>query len=543
MRPLVYLLALAALPCVLFALISNEVSKLTPADGATGDAFGWSMALDGTTLVVGAKLSDSDEPHSGAAYVFDMTGGNLVTKLVPIGGNVGDEFGHAVAVSGNLVAVGSPYDQPLGPDSGSAYVYDAVTGAQLHKLLPDLNQSGDLLGISVAIHGSTVLVGASQWGNGGPGVAFLFDANSGLQKMKLQATDGAAGDNFGHALAMNGTRAVIGAFTDDDLGEDTGSAYVFDTVTGAQLAKLSPADATPFGLFGLSVAVNDTLALIGSDGPGLHSASGSAYLFDLGSGAQVGKLLHSGGSSSDFFGSSVGLSADRAIVGAPGDGTNGLFAGAAYRFALPSLAQLDKLLPSDGSQFDTFGVSVAIGPSTTVVGASRDDDNGAESGSIYLFGDPGSGTNSGAPFCFGDGTGAACPCAAFGNPGQGCRNTSGQGAVLVASGEGSFSNDTLQLAIQGVPGAKAGLVLRGDNQVSNPIGDGILCTSGGSLRSQIQVTVAGETVFSDFQGSPFGSVANSGTATHFQFWYRDSTNPCSGLGFNFTNGWTITYLP
>ena len=156
----------------------------------------------------------------------------------------------------------------------------------------------------------------------------------------------------------------------------------------------------------------------------------------------------------------------------------------------------------------------------------------------------GSPTNPGTPYCFGDGTGANCPCSAFGAAGQGCANTFGIGATLTAAGTASFSNDTLTLSIDGVPGAKPGLILRGDNQVSNPAGDGILCASGNSQRSQVQITTgAGSTTFSDFHGSPFGSVANMGSVTNFQFWYRDPANPCSGAGFNFTNGWALMYQP
>jgi hypothetical protein len=149
----------------------------------------------------------------------------------------------------------------------------------------------------------------------------------------------------------------------------------------------------------------------------------------------------------------------------------------------------------------------------------------------------------GVPYCFGDGSGISCPCSALGSAGEGCLNTSGAGALLSASGSASLSSDTFALNISGVPGAKPGLVLRGNNQVAVPAGDGILCTTGGSQRSHVQTTVAGATTFTDFNGAPFGSVANAGVATQFQFWYRDPSNQCSGAGFNFSNGWSVTYQP
>ncbi len=151
--------------------------------------------------------------------------------------------------------------------------------------------------------------------------------------------------------------------------------------------------------------------------------------------------------------------------------------------------------------------------------------------------------NSGSAYCFGDGSGAGCPCGNVGGPGEGCSNSGGVGATLTGSGDGSFSNDTFQMDVAGVPGAKPGLIIRGNNQIANLAGDGLLCTGGGSMRSQVQITVAGATSFTNFQGAGFGSVANVGTPTNFQFWYRDPMGgPCGG-GFNFSNGWTITYTP
>jgi hypothetical protein len=155
-----------------------------------------------------------------------------------------------------------------------------------------------------------------------------------------------------------------------------------------------------------------------------------------------------------------------------------------------------------------------------------------------------SNADSGSPYCFGDGSGADCPCFAFGQTGEGCNNTGGTGATFTGSGAAAFSADTFQFQIDGVPGDKPGLILRADNQVANPIGDGILCAVGNSQRSHVQVTSAGSTTYTDFSGSPFGAVANAGgVATNFQFWYRDPTNTCSGSGFNFTNAWTVTYVP
>jgi formylglycine-generating enzyme required for sulfatase activity len=156
---------------------------------------------------------------------------------------------------------------------------------------------------------------------------------------------------------------------------------------------------------------------------------------------------------------------------------------------------------------------------------------------------------NGAAYCFGDGTGTPCPCAAFGAPGEGCLNSGvTEGATLTASGNAYTLNDTFQLDVIGVPGSKPGLILRGASQLNggfgSVVGDGLLCVGGQSARSQVQVTVAGSTSFANFQGSGFGtSNYGIGVPTNYQFWYRDPGNTCSGSGFNFSNAWSAVWQP
>lgn len=149
----------------------------------------------------------------------------------------------------------------------------------------------------------------------------------------------------------------------------------------------------------------------------------------------------------------------------------------------------------------------------------------------------------GAAYCSGDGSGGACPCGNVAGAGQGCANSTGAGALLVATGNPSIASDTLVLWANGVPGAKPGLILRGANMVSFPAGDGLLCTSGQTARSHVQITTAGSTVFTDFNGQPFGASSyGAGVNANYQFWYRDPAGPCGG-GFNFSNALAITWLP
>ena len=159
----------------------------------------------------------------------------------------------------------------------------------------------------------------------------------------------------------------------------------------------------------------------------------------------------------------------------------------------------------------------------------------------YVSGAPGSGSG----YCFGDGSGTPCPCGATGVSISGCPNSVGPGAVLVGSGLPVITNDGFQLSVSGVTGPC--LVLQGLLQIGggsgNPAGEGLLCTAGQSLRSQVQLPQAGATTFTDFLGAPFGAAAILGPPTNYQCWYRDPANTCNGGGFNFSNAWTVLWLP
>jgi hypothetical protein len=151
-----------------------------------------------------------------------------------------------------------------------------------------------------------------------------------------------------------------------------------------------------------------------------------------------------------------------------------------------------------------------------------------------------SGGNSGSAYCSGDGTGAICPCAALGGSGEGCLTTSGSGALLVGSGNAGVANDSLTLTVSGGPANKPGIFFQGNNQLNggngNPAGDGLLCTAGGTIRYSVNpLDATGAT-----SQTGFGANAGTGLTRNYQYWFRDTGNACGG-GFNFTNGWTVTW--
>ena len=161
------------------------------------------------------------------------------------------------------------------------------------------------------------LLGAPVW---------AAPAEQGAGQTKLLASDGGADDRFGVSVALHGTTAVVGAFLNDDDAEESGSAYVFD-LNGQEIARLLAADAAQEDWLGFSVATTGSIALVGAPGPPVFSpTAGAAYIFAREAGGpdrwgQVAKLIADAAPVGARFGAAVALDSDTAVVGAPLEGT------------------------------------------------------------------------------------------------------------------------------------------------------------------------------------------------------------------------------
>ncbi len=362
------------------------MTKLLPGDGEAGDNFGAGVAIDGTIGIIGASWDSDNGTSSGSAYLFDLSTGTQLAKLLPDDGEAGDHFGCGVALDGPIAIVGALFDEDNGENAGAAYLFDTAMGAQLRKLLPDDGITEALFGSAVAIDGPIAIIGApGDVGHGwNTGAAYLFDTATGAQLAKLLPNDGRVDDRFGSSVAIDGSLAIIGAPSADDHGSSSGSAYVFDTTTGEQLTKLILDDGAELDLFGSSVAIDGSLALVGTprdNGDGDHT--GAAYLFDCQTGEQLAKLTPPDDVMWVQFGSSVALDGKLALVGCLNDiGNDG--SGAAYLFECRTGTLLAKLVPDDGAYLDFFGDAVALDGLTAIIGSPFDDPFGIDSGSAYL---------------------------------------------------------------------------------------------------------------------------------------------------------------
>ncbi|HSR53068.1 MAG TPA: FG-GAP repeat protein [Acidobacteriota bacterium] len=329
----------------------------------------------------------------------------LEDKVTALDASNGDTFGYAVALKGRTALVSAIGDDDSALSTGSVYVFrsDGAIWAEEAKLTADDAAQFDAFGVSVALSANRALVGASGNDEGaltdaGSAYVFRFDGTDWLQEAKLTASDAAAGDIFGHSVAIVGDTALIGAPRDDDHGDSSGSAYVFrfDDTTGLweQEAKLTASDAAAFAEFGVAVAMSGNRVLVGARADnGAATGSGSAYVFrfEPESGwVEESKLIPAGGQGGALFGDSVALSGDRAVIGARLDNDRGTHAGAAYvfRFDEPSgeWQQEVKLVASDGRAESQFGSSVALAGDLALVGNPNGDGNQTDSGSAYVFG-------------------------------------------------------------------------------------------------------------------------------------------------------------
>ena len=330
------------------AVAQCELAKLAASDGAPGDSFGRSVAISGSVTIVGAWMDDDNGTDSGSAYVFRYNGSNWVqeAKLLPFDGAAGDNFGSAVAITGDLAIVGARLDDVSADDSGSAYVfrYNGSAWEEEAKLLANDASSWAYFGHSVAIDGSAIAIGAPGLyvdGDVRTGAAYVFRWNgssSWSEETRLLAPDLVYLDSFGRAVTIKGDVTIVGSFLDDDMGIDSGSAYVFRRVGSSWVLEAK-----------------------------LHAADGAA---------------------GDEFGHRLALSGTNVVIGARYDDDRGANSGSAYVFSFDgsTWAQAAKLTAPDGGAGDEFGLGVAIDGETVLIGARYDDDNGTDSGSAYVFG-------------------------------------------------------------------------------------------------------------------------------------------------------------
>ncbi|MCC6817757.1 MAG: FG-GAP repeat protein, partial [Bacteroidia bacterium] len=444
--------AISLLILTLFILLSalnslnaqnwNQVVKTVATDRAPMDEFGYAVAISGDYAIVGAYREDNDTSgtdslsNAGSAYILRNIAGNwtLIQKLVASDRSSNDFFGHSVAIFGDYAIIGAHLeDENVSgantlSSSGSAYIFKNNNGtwSQIQKIVASDRGANDWFGISVAISGAYLIVGANREDEdslgsnniNGAGSAYIFKNISGTwsQVQKIVASDRGPNDLFGNSVSIWNNYLIVGAHGEDEDEnganpiENAGSAYIFANNSGSwiQVQKIVAPDRGIDDYFGFSVAISRDIAIIGAylededtSGGNTRSNSGSAYIFknNIGAWTLAQKIVASNRGVEDWFGFTVAISGDFAIVGAYKDDQNSidtdslLNAGSAYIFNFNNgvWSQVQKVVASDRGINDEFGYAVAISGDYAIVGARQEDHNvlGLDSlysaGAVYLY--------------------------------------------------------------------------------------------------------------------------------------------------------------
>lgn len=395
-----------------------QLRRITASDAQDEDQLGWSVDLDGDDLIAGTNIISSHDYRSGKAFLHARNAGGTdawgeVEKLEAVNGEYFDMYGYSVAVDGDIAVVGAPWEDQAEEDAGSAYVYARNQGGAgswglLKKLTASDSRLGDGFGYAVAIDGDVIIVGAAHsssvtWAGG---VAYVYVRDRGGADNWGEAARIVPGDlpeaaYFGFSVSLHGDLAVIGSLYDIGPGNRCGAAYVFARDLGGpeawgEVKKLTAFDAEDQDQFGCSVCVSGDLIIVGADWK--HESGverGAAYIFGRDQGGPdnwglIKKLSAGDAAYGDAFGISVSISGTHALVGAPGADGSVTDLGAVYVFSRDlgganAWGEAGKVMPYDANESSGFGNSTALDGDLFAAGAPLKRGGGNHRGAVYIY--------------------------------------------------------------------------------------------------------------------------------------------------------------
>ena len=384
-------------------------AKVLASDKSAFAHFGTSVALAGRRAIIGAPYASSGAgKFGGAAYIFALDNQDTwveEAKITAADAAGGDGFGTSVALSDNEALIGAPSASAGANFNGAAYIFtrSGENWTQSQKLVASDGADYDSFGTCVAIDSDRAVIGAPNCSQGknsyaGAAYAFLKSGSAWSQQAKLTPAGGAAFDYFGSSVALDGTSAIVGApGTKHGSLDDAGAAYIFSVGTGSwiQASSLGASPPQAGEQFGTAVAISANQVVVGGPFADLkgQKATGAVYFFiqKIGRGTwQARQTVRAPDAAAlDNFGASVAIQGENAIVGAPFAGSaTANKGGAAYVFSFNTAFWkfLTKLTASDAADFDRFGAAVAMHGSHTAIGAPDANPNGLTlAGAAYGF--------------------------------------------------------------------------------------------------------------------------------------------------------------
>ncbi len=375
-----------------FIVVGTQVgNRVFASDAFRSDRFGWAVAADAETALIGAPGDDDAGTSSGSVYVFERDSASSMTeiqKIVAPDGTSSSLFGWSVALRGDRAAVGAPQEDEVDSNTGAVYVIDRdpvsrIWGTPTKLLPPPTTARSANVGWDVDVFGDTVVAGAPRGGSVIRGQVIVWErdpcnlVDPWSVATVLSAFDAASFDTFGTSVAIDRQRIIAGAPGDDDFGSNTGSVYSFirsggTWITEPGAAKMLPAGAARGDQFGYSVALSGDIAVVGARGDDTGAdAAGAVHALErmlLFGWMDVAKMVASDASEESNLGDSVDFDGSTVVAGASDDTANGPSAGAFYSFDAATWTQIDKYLTLDTGDHDDLGFSVGVSGRTIVGG-------------------------------------------------------------------------------------------------------------------------------------------------------------------------------
>ena len=382
---------------------SADRVQLNTSAAVLHDNLGTSVGISGDYAMIGVPEDDTDNGRdTGSLQVFfrSETGWVQHQKLLASDGVRGDEFGTALAMSGDYAIVGAPRKDDAGNNSGAAYIFtrQGTAWVEQAKLVAPDARAGDYFGVSVAIDEDTVLVGGHRINKptADAGSVYVFErlGNSWLLTDHLTAPDATKFAYFGFSVGIDDDTAIIGAIRDDEAGSDAGAAYVFvrKGVEWTFQAKLLGNNTESEDNFGYAVDVDGNFAIVTSP---KNKGAGAAYIYEREGTVWEQKrnrvrirMIPIDRDGASAFGTSVAINGETAVIGATGGKVGQDIVGAAYVFTRnepPFWNQHTKLTASDSRGGDQLGYAVALSGSEVIAGAPKHSAGGLGSGAAYIY--------------------------------------------------------------------------------------------------------------------------------------------------------------
>ena len=301
------------------------------------DGFGMSVASAGPRILVGAPHAAEGRGQTGKVFLFERESGKMLHEFAPPSPVGDDLFGLSVGLAARYVVVGSPRGKGQRRYSvGSVSVFDPETGTAL-RVVTSPNPAAAAFGHAVAVQGSLLAIGDPGAGTATTfdvGEAYLVDIITGAVRQTLNSPHAKTGqpDGFGHAVAFLGPVLAVGAPLGGTNPVDHGQVFLFDRESGQLQGVLQAPDPRTNAYFGWALAGDAEFLVVGALGRGVaHPEAGVVYLYTS-AGQFIQKLEAPEPKNGDHFGEAVALLSESVIVGAPGDDTVGVDAGAVFVF-------------------------------------------------------------------------------------------------------------------------------------------------------------------------------------------------------------------